>query len=123
VTAGEREVLIDPDERAIRHRRSVQERVHDKVELVVLAADGVGELVSALRIGLPVDAHGGAATGVLGERLKALGQQRDRRAGVGVEVDDEEVADVMPGRRRDETTAAARGARGREALECHRRPR
>jgi hypothetical protein len=48
VTAGEREVLIDPDERAIRHRRSIQERIHDEVELVVLAAHRVGELVATL---------------------------------------------------------------------------
>ena len=52
-------------------------------------------------------------------RLEPLGQHRGGGLGVGVEVDDEEVADVVPRRRRDEARPAARRARDGVALERH----
>ena len=116
--AGEREVLVDPDERAGRDLLAVEQRVDHEVELAVVRARRVEQLVAALRAGLPVGEDGGAAAGV-GMRVQTLRQHRDRRLGIGVEVDDEEVADVVPRRRRHQARLAARRARDRVALERH----
>src|SRR3954447_18140080 len=110
------EVLVDPDERAGRDRLAIQQRVDHKVELLVLRARRVEQLIAALGERLPVGEHSGAAPGVR-MRLQALGQERDNGLRIGVEVDDEEVADVVPRRWRHETRPAARRTRNRVALQ------
>ena len=79
---------------------------------LVLRARRVEQLVAGLRARLPVGEDRGAAAGVR-VRLQPLGQHRAHRVRVGPVVDDEEVADVVPRRRRDEARSARRGARDR----------
>ena len=52
--AGEREVAVDPDERAGRHLLAVEQRVDDEERLLVLRARGIEQLAAARRARLPV---------------------------------------------------------------------
>src|SRR5579875_2432284 len=112
--AREREVPIDPDERTGRDLLAFQQSAHNQVELAVLRADGVAQLIPPLRAGLPVDEHRGGPARV-GVGLEPCRQQRRGRIRVGVEVDDEEIAHVMPRWRWDEARLAARRGRQRHA--------
>ena len=116
--AGEREVAVDPDERARRHLLAVEQRVDDDERLLVLRARGIQQLAAGLRARLPVGEDERAAARVW-VRVKAGGQARDGLLGVGPELDDEEVADVVPRRVRNERRAPFGRARDRVAPERH----
>ena len=108
--ARQGEVAVDPDVRAGRHRFAVQQRVHDDEELPILASNRVVQLRPGVGAGLPVDEQGGCAARVR-VGLEARRQQGRDGVRVGPVLEHEEVADVVPRRRRHERGAALRRAR------------
>ena len=109
--AVHREVLVDPDVDAAADGLPAERRADDEEELLVLALDGVDELVEVGAAGLPVgeDRRDEALPPVPGRGLELGRQQRGDRVRVRAVLDDEEVARVVPRRRRDEARAAVGG--------------
>ena len=118
--AVHREVLVDPDVHAAADRLTVVARADDQEELVVLGLDRVLELVEVDRARLPVGEDRGDRARVLGG-LELGRQQRGDRVRVGAVLGDQEVARVVPRRRRDDPGAPVRRQRRGVAAEASRR--
>ena len=117
--AREREVAVDPDERARRHLLAVEQRVDDDERLLVLRARGIEQLAAGRRARLPVGEDEGAAARDRDADPCPAGRAGDGLLRIGPELDDEEVADVVPRRVRDERGAPLGRARDRVAAERH----
>ena len=111
----QREVAVDPDVGAAGHVLVAQHRVHDQEELLVLAADGVEQLLARVRARLPVDEQRGAAAGIVLERRQPGRQHRRHGGRVGPVLDHQEVAHVVPGRGGHQRGAALGAERQRVA--------
>src|SRR6185312_9494447 len=120
--ASHREVLVHPDERAGGDLLPVEQGADDEIELAVMRADGIEQLLLGVRARLPVSEHRRTPARVR-VRLESLWQQRRRDAGIGVEVDHQEVPDVVPRWWRHQAGGAARRTRRRVALKTHARTR
>ena len=117
-SAHERQVVVDPDERHPPDRLAARRAVQDDVGLLVLTPGGV---VAHARVGVgrraPVREH--EAAGAVTRGFDLGRQQRSDRAGVRGEVDRDDLARVVPGRRREDRRPAGVGLGQRPALQGH----
>ena len=100
------EVAIHPDVRTRRDSLTIEGAIDDDEGLFVLAAGRVDQLVLIGRAGLPVGEDHRGASSILGQWLNTGREHSGDGGRVGPIVDNDEVADVVPGRRRDEIRAA-----------------